>query len=151
MPVTRGSRLLRYGFAFVAVALATALRLLLDPLFGEQVPYTIYFLAIMLTAWYGGLGPSLASVAASAAVSTYLFVPPRDSFLVHGIEDQSALALFVFTGVVVALLSNLQGAGRRRAEGSVVSLKDSESQLLGLGGRNRKGDGGRADGDSDRP
>ena len=132
MPGTRGSRLLRYGFAFVAVALATALRLLLDPLVREQAPYTAYFLAIALTAWYGGLGPSLVALVASAGVSTYLFTPPRGSFLVHGIENQSALALFLFTGAVVALLSNLQGAGRRRAEGSVVSLKDSESQLLGL-------------------
>ena len=132
MPGTRGSRLLRYGFAFVAVALATVLRLLLDPLLREQAPYTAYFLAIALTAWYGGLGPSLVALVASAAVSTYLFTPPRGSFLVHGVEDQSALALFLFTGAVVALLSNLQGAGRRRAEGSVVSLKDSESQSLGL-------------------
>ena len=132
MPRTRGSRLLRYGFAFVAVALASALRLLLDPLLREQAPYTAYFLAIALTAWYSELGPSLVALAASAGVSTYLFTQPRGSFLGHGIENQSALALFLFAGAVVALLSNLQGAGRRRAEGSVVSLKDSESQLLGL-------------------
>ncbi|MGD0896363.1 MAG: PAS domain S-box protein [Thermoguttaceae bacterium] len=132
MPGTRGSRLLRYAFAFAAVALATALRFLLDPLLREQAPYTACFLAIALTAWYGGMGPSLLALAASAGVSTYLFVPPRGSFLVHGVEDQSALALFLLTGAVVTLLSNLQRAGRRRAEGSVVSLKDSESQLLGL-------------------
>jgi two-component system, LuxR family, sensor kinase FixL len=132
MPGTRGSRLLRYGLAFVAVALATALRLLLGPLLGGQTPYTAYFLAIAFTAWYGGLGPSLIALAASAGVSTYLFIPPRGSFLVHGIEDQSALALFLFTGAVVALLSNVQGAGRRRVEGSVANLKDSESQLAGL-------------------
>jgi two-component system NtrC family sensor kinase len=132
MPATRGSRLLRYGFALLAVALATALRLLLDPLLREQAPYTACFLAIALTAWYGGLGPSLAALAASAGVSTYLFVSPRGSFLVHGTEAQSALALFLLSGAVVALLGNLHGAGRRRAEGSVVSLKDSQSQLLAL-------------------
>ena len=132
MPATRGSRLFRYGFALVAVALATALRLLLDPLVQEQAPYTIYFLAVALTAWYGGPGPSLAAVVASAAVAIYLFIPPRGSFLVHGVEGQSALALFVLTGVAVALLSNLQATGRRRSEGSVVNLKDSESQLRGI-------------------
>ena len=132
MPGTRGSRLLRYGLAFAAVALATALRLLLDPLVREQAPYTACFLAVAFTAWYAGLGPSLAALAASAGVSTYLFISPRGSFLAHGIDNQSSLALFLFTGAVVALLSNLQGVGRRRAEGSVVSLKDSELQLLGL-------------------
>jgi two-component system sensor kinase FixL len=130
MPEIRGSRLLRYGFAFAAVALATALRLLLEPLLGGQAPYTAGFLAVALTAWYAGLGPSLAALAASAGVSTYLFTSPRGSFLVHGIENQSSLVLFLFAGAGVALLSNLQGLGRRRAERAVASLKDSESQLL---------------------
>jgi PAS domain S-box-containing protein len=129
MPTTRGATLYRYGFALVAVALATALRLLLDPLIREQAPYTIYFLAIVLTAWYGGPGPSLAAVVASAALARYLFVLPRGSLLVHGAPGQAALALFVFTGGVVALLSNLQGAGRRRAERAIASLRDSESKL----------------------
>ena len=132
MPGTRGSRLLRYGFALAAVALATALRSLLDPLVGEQAPYMACFVAIALTAWYGGLGPSLVALAASAGVSTCLFTPSRGSFLVHGIADQSALALFLVTGAVVALLSSLQGAGRRRAKGSAGRLKDKESQLLRL-------------------
>ena len=47
-------------------------------------------------------------------------------------EAQSALALFLVTGAVVALLGNLHLAGRRQAEGSVVNLKDNESQLLRL-------------------
>ena len=132
MPGTRGSRLSRYGFAFVAVALATVLRLLLDPLLREQAPYTACFLAVAFAAWYGGLGPSLVALAAGAGVSTYLFTPPRGSFLVHGVEAQSALVLFLFTGAVMALLTNRQGAGRRRAEGSVLSLKGDESQSLGL-------------------
>jgi PAS domain S-box-containing protein len=123
---------LRYGLAFAAVALASALRLLLDPLLGEQAPYAAGFLAIAFAAWYGGLGPALAALLASAAVSTYLFIPPRGSFLVHGMQAQAALALFLVTGAVVALLGNLHGAGRRRAEGSVVSLQDSQSQLLAL-------------------
>ncbi len=133
MPGLRGSRLLCYGCAFAAVALATALRLLLDPLLGEQAPYTAYLLGIALTAWYGGLGPSLLALLASAALSTYLFTSPRGSFLVHGIENQSAFVLFLLTGAVVALLGNLQGAGRRRADGSALRLKDSASQLPGLG------------------
>ena len=132
MPGTRGSRFLRYAFAFATVALATALRWLLDPLLREQAPYMACLLAIACSGWYGGLGPALVALVASAAVSTYLFSPSRGSFLVPGAEDQAALALFLFTGAVVALLSNLHGAGRRRAEGSVVSLQDSETQLLRL-------------------
>jgi PAS domain-containing protein len=121
---------LRYGSAFAAVALAVALRWVLDPLIHDHAPYTTCFLAIALTASYGGLGPSLAALACGAGVLAYLFVPPRGSFLVHGIENQAALALYLAIGAFVALLGNRQGVGRRRAEGSVVRLKDSESLLL---------------------
>jgi two-component system, LuxR family, sensor kinase FixL len=130
-PETLVYRLIRYGFALAAAALAIALRRLLEPLVGEQAPYTACFIAVVLAAWYGGLGPSLLALAASAAVSTYLFASPRGSFLVQGIDQQAGLALFLFAGIVVALLSNLQGVTRRRAERFAVSLKDSESQLLG--------------------
>jgi two-component system, LuxR family, sensor kinase FixL len=138
MAITPGSPLVRYGFAIVVVAVATAVRLLLDPLVADQVPYVIYFLAIVLAAWYGGAGPSLAAVAASGLAAAYFLLPPRGSFLVYGLGHQCGLLLFVLIGIVAALLSNAQGAGRRRAERSVVSLKDSETQLQALVGEIEK-------------
>jgi PAS domain S-box-containing protein len=130
MPDTVGSLLRRYGLAFAAVALATVLRLLLGPLVGDEAPHTIYIVAVVLAAWYGGLGPSLVALAASTLVSTYLFVLPRGSFVAHGIENQASLALFLIAGVVVAVASSLHGATRRRAERSVISLQDSKLQLI---------------------
>jgi hypothetical protein len=56
MSTSRRSALLHYGVAVVATILATSLRHLLDPVLEDAAPFTAYFLAIMFTAWYGGLG-----------------------------------------------------------------------------------------------
>ena len=55
----------RYGSAVAAVILATLLRMLLDPLLEQKAPFTTYFVAIVFTAWYAGLGPSLAVIVSS--------------------------------------------------------------------------------------
>ncbi|HWJ41406.1 MAG TPA: DUF4118 domain-containing protein, partial [Candidatus Limnocylindrales bacterium] len=69
-------QILRYGAAVVSVALATAIRLPLSNALGTRLPFTTYFIAVILVAIYGGLGPALISVALGAVLGTYLYVPP---------------------------------------------------------------------------
>ena len=59
MPVSNKAvfALFHYGFAPISIWLATWVRLLLDPALGNQFPFITMFFAILLTAWYGGLGP----------------------------------------------------------------------------------------------
>ena len=51
------SLLLRYGVAVLAVGVAFAIKLLLDPLIVQETPFLLIFGAILISAWYGGLGP----------------------------------------------------------------------------------------------
>ena len=53
----------RYGFAVFAVVAASVLRSVLTPALGGGVPFILYFLTVVLCAWYGGLGPGLLSAA----------------------------------------------------------------------------------------
>ena len=53
----RRSTLLRYGVATLAVALVLLLKLLLDPLITDQSPFLMLAGAVMVAAWFGGLGP----------------------------------------------------------------------------------------------
>src|SRR5271167_4352050 len=79
------SFLLRYGCAVVAVALATWLRLLLDPVFGDQIPFAILFLAVLFTAWYGGMRPALLAVIVGAVCASYYLMQPRGHFGLYGV------------------------------------------------------------------
>jgi hypothetical protein len=56
-PVKRPRTLaLRYGVAALAVGVALLVKVLLDPLTVQDTPFLLVFGAIMVSAWYGGLG-----------------------------------------------------------------------------------------------
>ena len=78
------SFLLRYGCAAVSIALATGVRMLLDPVLGGQIPFATVLLAVLVTAWYGGLRPAL------VAVFLGFFSVYSSTFVPHG-----GLALYV--------------------------------------------------------
>src|SRR4051794_32269826 len=67
----------RYALAVAGVALATAARLALDPWLGERFPFLAHFLAIVLSAWYGGAGPSLLAASLSWGSLVGLGLVPR--------------------------------------------------------------------------
>jgi two-component system cell cycle sensor histidine kinase/response regulator CckA len=50
---------LRYSSALVFTALATLIRVLTMPYIGPRFTYTSYIVSLILTCWYGGLGPGL--------------------------------------------------------------------------------------------
>ncbi len=94
----------RYSLALLATAIALVLRLLLTPLLGNTNPYHTVWAAVVLSAWYCGLGPSILSVIAGALGVTYLFLAPQHSFSVHNSADLFGIAGFVIlSGFIVAL------------------------------------------------
>ncbi len=103
------SALRRYGIAVAAVVGAVLATLLLPPL--QEVPYVLFFAAVLLSGWWGGVGPSLAAIALSILAVEYLFEPPYGSLdLGFGPWIRSA----GFAGV--ATLITWFAVARRRAE-----------------------------------
>jgi PAS domain S-box-containing protein len=106
----------RYGLAIVVVALALALRLSLDAVWGARFPLTTFYAAVMLAAWCGGLGAGLLATVVSAAVVELVWVVPlREP---HGFSDvaaQTAVASFVAIGAMVSTLSEAMHRARARA------------------------------------
>ncbi|MGD0652893.1 MAG: DUF4118 domain-containing protein [Thermoguttaceae bacterium] len=125
----RHSPILGYGIAVIAVILATLLRWRLDPILDDHIPFTTYYAAIMFTAWYGGLGPSIFASISGAMLATYLFIQPRSSFFISDLEHQVGLGLYLFVGLVVTLLTESLRAGRRRTEVARAQLEDANSAL----------------------
>jgi pilus assembly protein TadC len=65
--------LARYALPAVTVAAAVLETRLLGP--SRGIPFTLFFAAVLLSAWYGGLGPALAAVALSLLAVYSFFVP----------------------------------------------------------------------------
>ncbi|HKG20583.1 MAG TPA: PAS domain S-box protein, partial [Blastocatellia bacterium] len=111
--------------------MATLLRLLLVPVLGpERVPFITYFLAVVITAWYGGLGPALLVVISGSLLAAYFFIPPNNSVVVPELGDVLSLAIYVVIGALIALLSDALHRARMRAEANAAALRDSEQSLL---------------------
>ena len=67
----------RYALALVLVVIATLARLGLDPVLGGHAPYPTYFLAVVITCWSCGLGPSILCVVISLLAADLSFLVPR--------------------------------------------------------------------------
>lgn len=112
------SLLLHYGAAVLADVLALSLTLLLWPLI-EPAITPFFFVAVMVSAWYGGLGPGLLATALAAFASAYFFIPPLHSLDV-GWDDLLRLGVYM----LVALVVNSLTVKRKRAEEALRSAHD---------------------------
>jgi PAS domain S-box-containing protein len=73
--------------------------------FGGNVPYLQFFPAILIAAWYGGLGPGTLATVLSALAAMYFFLPPP-GLAVGGVPDVMSLGFFVATGLTISWLKH---------------------------------------------
>ena len=106
LQVVRGNRVLQYAIAVLTAAAAAALRSALTPWFGDRSQLVLFYPAIMVSAWCGGLWPGIVSTGLSAALDAYLFLEPGGTFRVAHHSDKLALAIFAATGIVISVLND---------------------------------------------
>ncbi|UBF30579.1 DUF4118 domain-containing protein (plasmid) [Kovacikia minuta CCNUW1] len=104
------TQLLSSGVALVSVAVALGIGLLLKPVI-QPTPTTLFFVAVMISAWYGGLGPGMVATVLSTLAIDYCFIEPVHSL--HNNEPGTLLRLGVF--VLAALLVSGLNESRRIA------------------------------------
>ena len=112
-PTRYPSRPLRYGVAVASVSLALGLKLLLDPFTLQDTPFLLTFGAIMVSAWYGGLGPGLFATVLAALTTDYFFLYPRGSFSGLSLEAVPMVAFLVEGGLVSFLAAALRSTTAR--------------------------------------
>jgi two-component system cell cycle sensor histidine kinase/response regulator CckA len=111
----------RYGVAVVMVGLAWVLTQLSPPL--HQVPSTLFFAAVTLTAFYGHLGPGLLATGLSTVALDYSFMAPVSN-LASGLGEFVRVSAFAMAS---ALINSLHER-RRRAE---LERQQSEARERG--------------------
>jgi PAS domain S-box-containing protein len=112
----------RYALGTVAGVTAVVLRELLNPLFGVHNPYHTAWLAVVFSAWYCGVGPSLVTVLIGATGVWYWFLPPTHSFLGKDVAEISGIVGFlIFSGIIIAF-----GESTRR---SIFKRQQAEEEL----------------------
>jgi signal transduction histidine kinase len=113
----------RYGLAILAAIVALWFRQLLSPFLGESNPYHTVWAAVFFSAWYCGLGPSIATALISVVGVWYWFLPPFGSFALR--ETKTAISGMLGFLVLSTLVIAFGEANRR----SLARIQSAEEQL----------------------
>jgi signal transduction histidine kinase/ActR/RegA family two-component response regulator len=111
-----------YAVAVAAVGAAALLTAALRPALGGAVA-PLFFAAVVVSCWSGGLRPGLLATALSALVTEAVFFPP-----IHRLDAGSLVRVFAFT--VVALLTASLYTRARDARLRAEELAASREELL---------------------
>lgn len=107
----------RYLLAVTFTAVATLLRLGLTGVIGMGFPFAPFFLAILASAWFGGLGPGVASTLLSMVIVDAFWVEPVGSLFIGDLAELGGLLLCGAVGVgVSAFAEGLRRSGQRVAD-----------------------------------
>src|SRR5215510_150236 len=106
------SKSLRYFVAVAATAVVFTARFLLKSALGDVAPLLMFTLSVMVSAWYGGLGPGLLATALSLLLGDYFFIA-------ESIAERIEEGLFLGIGVAISILSQAR-----------LSLESKRQQLL---------------------
>jgi signal transduction histidine kinase/CheY-like chemotaxis protein len=99
----------------LAVVLAAAVALALAPFVDSKGAFLLLLGPVMIAAWFGGLGPGLATALLAAAVSASPSMPTGFSWTAAHAQDALSLGLFLVAGSSISFLVSHLRAARDRA------------------------------------
>jgi C4-dicarboxylate-specific signal transduction histidine kinase len=107
-----------YGIAVLSVAAALTVSRL-PAIHLQDAPVSLFLCAVILSAWFGGVGPGLVATVLSALAFNYYFLPPIHS-LGPKPDEIPRLVIFIVSALFVGSLS----AAQRRATESLRRARD---------------------------
>ena len=120
---------LGYTAALAAVLIATLVRLLLDPVFGGNFPFFTYVVAVAVVAGYGRTRTAILTLVGGGWLGVHLFVPPRYALVTTDPNVLLGLALYLFVGAAVVVMSHAVRAARHRAEALLAGSVAREGEV----------------------
>jgi signal transduction histidine kinase len=114
------SPIFRYGFSVVSVAIALGVAFALHRYQFDELKLPDFTLAIAITTWYAGVGPSVLAVLLSSLCFDYFFTEPLYSIDMNS-RDLTHFILFVAWAAIVASFFTV----RRQTEDSLRQARDS--------------------------
>lgn len=122
------SRLLRYGVALISVGSIIPVKLSLDPFIDRVDPFLPFAASVIISAWYGGLGPGLFATFLSALFTSYFFLPPYRS-ISPTLQTLLPLGLFLLEGGLISVLTAALRSAVYEIAGSLFEVQKRETAL----------------------
>jgi PAS domain S-box-containing protein len=128
------SWLTRYGVALLSCGVTLIVCLFLNQALSGNLPLTLFIVPVVMSAWFGGLGPGLVATALSGLASDYFLTEPHFSFFSMDTADWERMILFLVTsGLVNWLILMMRGARQEvefRAREALQRQIELEEQIV---------------------
>jgi signal transduction histidine kinase len=134
-----GTTLLHYALAIAAVVTALVISRALTPWAGDRVAYVLLLPAIALSAWYGGIGPSLVAIGLALANGLYGFISPTHIFRILTPAESIPLAAFLFSSIAIVALAESRRRNHeklRREQGELETCVQERTADLDAANQN---------------
>jgi signal transduction histidine kinase len=112
----------RYGIAITSGLVALGLSRWINPAVYDYL-FDVFQGAVVISSWYGGLGPGLLTSAISILAIDYYFIPPVHTFRV-GLNDIGRLFVFGIVAILTSSLSNQLKEAKKEIEASHEKLEE---------------------------
>ncbi|MDZ8089657.1 MAG: PAS domain S-box protein [Nostoc sp. DedQUE12b] len=124
--------IMRWFIAFSVMILAVTTALLLTkvllPVFDPSV-FTLFYAAVAVSAWYGGMRLGVLAIALSVTTALYFLIDPVYSFDFLSFKVLVRLTTFSLVSFLITALSSELRTARRKAETSLKLLQNSEMRF----------------------
>lgn len=117
----------RYGLAIGATLLAFAITAAIRRQWPAPI-FLVFVLAVALSAWYGGRGPSVVAVVLAIALTKIEFKDPVGSLRINGFGDLIPFVVFLVVALVISL--TIEALLRARA---LAELRAAEIERMNEG------------------
>ncbi len=84
---------------------------------------------MIVSAWYGGLGPGMATTVLSTFAINYFLLEPIHSLSLSDLGTIVRLGVFVMAALLINSLNASQRSAQRKAEANLRSLRESEARF----------------------
>ena len=119
-----------YFPAVLGALAALLLRKMLSPLFGTDNPYLTAWAAIVFSAWYCGIGPSVVCLLISVVGIWYWFLPVFHSFTFQDPKGEiSGMVLFSLLSILIVALGEANRQSKARSERELAERRRIEDEL----------------------
>lgn len=119
---------LRYAFALLLTVICLSLTLLIAH-YTDLGMFQLAVVGVVLSAWYGGLGPGLLASFLLSLGTAYLLLEPRFSLLVAGLADVLQLGVFILISVVMSVLSEARYKAEEALRERTAELEAANQEL----------------------
>jgi signal transduction histidine kinase len=119
----------RYGISIALTIVALAVRWLLDPVFGDRVPYSFLYATVAFSAIYLGVGPSVLGAVLGLAATDVLFVAPRGSLGLYDVPHGGEAITYIGLCALIVTAGEVNRRSKLRIKTAHEELAQRQEAL----------------------